>query len=269
MERKLAVIGVGNMAKAIITGLTSARLPVSTLFLYDKSPETFNDMPIDEKLYRRTDSINSAVAEADCVLLSVKPQNYPEVLEELRKIEGYNTKLYISIAAGITSESVSETLGGAVVIRALPNIPMTIGQGVSAICKNDAADADSFAFVNDMFASSGSTIIIDESEMNRIIGVTSSSPAYVFKFIDAICKGAELQGLDRDAVLNAVCDVLIGSALLLKNSPDSPSLLISKVASKGGTTERALNALDEAGFDDIIAQAMIACTKRADELGNK
>ena len=268
MEHKLAVIGVGNMAKAIIAGIASAKLPVSEFLLYDKNPETFFSLPLSEG-FRLTDSIGEAVEEADCILLSVKPQNYPEVLEEIRALKSHETKLYISIAAGITSESVSTALDGAVVIRVLPNLPMTVGSGVSAICRNSAASKESFDFVTDIFASAGSTLIIDESEMNRVIGVTSSSPAYVFKFIDAICNGAELQGLDRDALLGAVCDVVIGSALLLKNSPDAPSLLISKVASKGGTTERALSSLDESGFDDMIAKAMIACTKRADELGSK
>jgi pyrroline-5-carboxylate reductase len=268
MEHKLAVIGVGNMAKAIIAGIASSKLPVSEFLLYDKNPEAFSNLPICEG-FRRTDSISDAITEADCVLLSVKPQNYPEVLSEIAELDGHSKKLYISIAAGITSDSVSEALDGAVVIRVLPNIPMTIGCGVSAICRNSAASEESFSFVTDIFASAGSTLIIDECEMNRIIGVTSSSPAYVFKFIDAICKGAELQGLDRDALLSAVCDVVIGSAMLLKNSPDAPSLLISRVASKGGTTERALSALDEADFDNMIAQAMIACTKRADELGGK
>lgn len=268
MEHKFAVIGVGNMAKAIIAGIASAKLPVSEFLLYDKNPATFESLPISEG-FRLADSIKEAVMDADCILLSVKPQNYPEVLEEISALEGHEAKLYISIAAGITSDSVSEALNGAVVIRVLPNIPMTIGSGVSAICRNANASNESFSFVTDVFASAGSTLIIDESEMNRTIGVTSSSPAYVFKFIDAICKGAELQGLDRDALLAAVCDVVIGSALLLKNSPDAPSLLISRVASKGGTTERALSSLDDSGFDDMIAKAMIACTKRADELGSK
>ena len=268
MERSLAVIGVGNMAKSIIAGITSSDIEVSRFYLFDKNQDTYNNMQRKDS-FVYSESIESAVASADTVLLSVKPQNYPEVLEEISAIKSHKTKLYISIAAGITSDSVSETLGGAVVIRVLPNIPMTIGNGVSAICRNPAASEESFSFVTDIFASAGSTLIIDECEMNRIIGVTSSSPAYVFKFIDAICKGAELQGLDRDALLSAVCDVVIGSALLLKNSSDAPSLLISRVASKGGTTERALNALEEADFDNMIAQAMIACTKRADELGSK
>jgi pyrroline-5-carboxylate reductase len=105
--------------------------------------------------------------------------------------------------------------------------------------------------------------------MNRIIGVTSSAPAYVFKFIDAICKGADIQGLDGTSLLNSVCDMVIGSAMLLKGSSDSPSELIAKVASKGGTTEQALIKLNDGNFDDVVKEAMIACTARADELGKQ
>ena len=268
MNRKIAVIGVGNMAKSIISGILSSNLSVDKFYLYDKYPaacDTFSNF----SNVCIASSIEDAVMNADCVLLSVKPQNYPEVLEAIGALPSHEKKLYISIAAGITVKSVSNALGNAVVIRVLPNLPMTVGEGVSAICRNENAEASDFNFVTDVFNCAGSTIIIDEIEMNRIIGATSSSPAYVFKFIDAICKGASAQGLDGDALLNAVCDVVIGSAILLKNSSDSPSELISKVASKGGTTEQALIKLDEGNFDKIIENAMKACTNRADELGKQ
>ena len=266
MNRKIAVIGVGNMAKAIIDGMLSCDIPVERFYIYDKFPEACAAYKSDER-FCLSDSISAAVSEADCVLLSVKPQNFPEVLAEIKALPSSCEKLYITIAAGITSRSVSDALGGAVVIRVLPNLPMTIGKGVSAICTNAAASENDFNFVKSVFSSAGNTLIIDESQMNRIIGVTSSSPAYVFKFIDAICKGAKAQGIDENELLDAVCDMVIGSALLLKGSADSPATLISKVASKGGTTERALAALDAGDFDKTIENAMKACTLRADELG--
>ncbi len=266
MSRKMAVIGVGNMAKSIIIGICSSSNEVEKFYLYDKLESACSQFA-GKADFEICDNIEAAVRQADCVLLSVKPQNYPQVLEAIKAIPAHEAKLYISIGAGITVKNVSEALDGATVVRALPNLPMTIGSGVSAICKSDNASASDFDFVCGVFASSGSTVIIDESEMNRIIGVTSSSPAYVFKFIDAICKGASAQGLDGSSMLDAVCDMVIGSAMLLKNSADTPTELISKVASKGGTTERALNELNAADFEGIIKNAMIACTERADELG--
>ena len=268
MDKSFAVIGVGNMARAIVAGIVSADINISRFYLYDKFSQVYQSFENNEKFFVK-DSVASAVEDADCVLISVKPQNYAEVLSEIKMARDFDKKLYISIGAGITSESVSNDLCGAKVIRVLPNLPMTIGKGVSVICKNEKVSVDDFNFVNDVFSSSGSTLIIDEKDMNAIIGVTSSSPAYVFKFIDAICKGAEAQGLDGKKLIDIVCDVVIGSALLLKQSVDSPTELISKVASKGGTTEQALIKLNEGDFDKVIENAMIACTARADELGKK
>ena len=269
MARSLAVIGVGNMASAIISGIASSDIEISNIILYDKNDAQYDKLKQGRIDFEKATSVNDAVCKADCILLSVKPQNYNDVLAEIATVDGYENKLYISIGAGITSESVSEALGNACVIRVLPNVPMLIGEGVSVICQNDKASVEDFDFVCSVFRSAGSVLLIDESEMNRIIGVTSSSPAYVFKFINAVYKGALSQELPDRELLNAICDTVIGSALMLKNSSDTPEELIAKVASKGGTTEQALKTLDECNFDEAIERAMIACTKRADELGAK
>ena len=267
--RSLAVIGVGNMASAIIAGITSSNIEISNIILYDKNSSQYEKLSESDVSYVYARSVGEAVMSADCVLLSVKPQNYEEVLSEIAEIPDCGKKLFISIGAGITSESVSSALHDAYVIRVLPNVPMFIGKGVSVICKNDEVDNSDFDFVCSVFKSAGSILIIDEAEMNRIIGVTSSSPAYVFKFINAIYKGAISQGLSDKDLLNAICDTVIGSALMLKHSDDTPDELIAKVASKGGTTEQALLTLDKYMFDNAIEEAMVACTKRADELGGK
>jgi pyrroline-5-carboxylate reductase len=214
-------------------------------------------------------SIAEAAERASCILLAVKPQNYPEVLEALASVPGISEKLFISIAAGITSGAVSEALGGARVVRVLPNTPMMIGCGVSVICRNEAVSSEQFAFVQSLFDASGRSLLIDESEMNRYISVTSSSPAYVFLLIRAICDGAAAQGLGAPDVLGAVCDMVAGSARLLAESGKTPDEMIRMVASKGGTTERALAVFAEEGFADTVARAMQACTDRADELGKK
>ena len=267
MARTLAVIGVGNMASAIIAGISASDIDIAKIILFDKNTEQYGKLNDCRVSFSYADSVADAVKTADCVLLSVKPQNYSDVLSEISRVLGHEKKIYISIGAGITSESVSTSLGNACVIRVLPNVPMLIGEGMSVICKNDNASKNDFDFVCDIFGSAGSVLLINEAEMNRIIGVTSSSPAYVFRFINAIYNGALLQGLCDEGLLDAICDVVIGSAMMLKSSKDTPEELISRVASKGGTTEQALKTLDEHSFDKIIADAMVACTNRADELG--
>ncbi|MBR6679706.1 MAG: pyrroline-5-carboxylate reductase [Clostridia bacterium] len=266
MAINFAVIGVGNMANAIVAGILGSSVDINKIILFDKNPEQYERAPKSDK-YVIASSIQNALSAADVILLSVKPQNYPQALEEIKLTDDFDKKLYISIAAGITSASVSDSLGGACVIRVLPNLPMTVGMGVSVICENSKASVAAFELICSIFRASGSVLVINEKEMNRIISATSSSPAYVFKFIDAIYAGAVAQGLSTDGLLDAICDVFIGSATLLKNSKEDPKELIARVASKGGTTERALATLDEGNIDKIISDAMIACTIRADELG--
>ena len=265
-RNKLAVIGVGNMAKAIINGILDSELDISAFILFDVNKEQYSSLSSDRIV--AANSIESALIEADSVLISVKPQNYSEVLSAVKNVPQYKDKLYISIGAGISTNSLEDALGDISVVRVLPNVPMLIGKGVSVICRNPKVEYDDFSFVKDVFSSAGSVMEIDESEMNRIIGVTSSSPAYVFKFIDSIYKGALEQGLSEDGLIESICDMIIGSATMLKSGKDTPEELISKVASKGGTTEKALAMLDEYKFSDGIKEAMKACTARADELGN-
>ena len=270
MGCKFAVIGVGNMAGAILSGITSSATPYewNDIILYDRYQEQY--APYLDKGVTFAESEAHAASLADCVLLATKPQNFPEVLPRLAEVEGIERKLIITIAAGISTETVSSALGGAAVVRVLPNTPMLIGMGVTAACRNAKVSDDDFSFAVSLFEASGSVLVIDESEMNRIISVTSSSPAYVFEFIKAICDGADAQGLDGQAMMTAVCDVVIGSATLLKNgiltTKKTAEEQIKTVASKGGTTERALASLAKEDFDAIIMRAMQACTDRADEL---
>ena len=265
MRNKLAVIGYGNMAKAIVKGALGAETDISDIIVFDVNATQYT--ACDSDVIKVSASMEDAVMAADAVLLSVKPQNFPEILPAIKQISDYQSKLYISIAAGISTEYIRDALGDVDVVRVLPNIPMTIGQGVSVICRNEKLSTDDFDYVKEIFSKSGSVLEIDECEINRFIGVTSSAPAYVFKFIDAICKGAEAQGIEYDRVLDVVCDMLIGSAMMLKNGELSPEELISRVASKGGTTEPALIVLDDRDFSGAVVDAMKACTDRAEKLG--
>lgn len=273
MNYKLAFIGVGNMATATLLGITSGTQHIcnwSDIILFDRSPEKIKSYEL--KGAYIASSIEDAVIRADIVFLCVKPQNFPEVLSEISPIENVRSKIFVSIAAGITMKTVSDAANNAPVIRVMPNTPMLISKGVIAMCRNDSVDDTAFEFVRNVFKSSGHVISIDENEMNRIISVTGSSPAYVFLMIKAIYQGAVKQGLvnehltEKD-IINCICDVLIGSAELMKSGDRSPDEQISIVCSKGGTTERAISELNKYDFCDGIVSAMLKCTERADELG--
>ncbi len=266
--RTMAFIGVGNMAGAIMGGmLQSGAVDYDHLSLSDTFPEKCTAYV--ERGAHFYPSVADAAAAADCVVLSVKPQNFGEILPVLATVPGIEHKLIITIAAGIPVATVKEALHGAPVVRVLPNTPMLIGKGVSVVCRAPDVTQEDFAFVCSVFEASGRVHIIDESEMNRIISVTSSSPAYVFAFIGAILEGARAQGLSEDGLRDAVCDMVIGSASLLKSGDLSPEEQIARVTSKGGTTERAMGVLSNRDMAGMIVDAMRACTARADELSGK
>ena len=277
MSKKIAFIGVGNMATAIITGITAKKENAvlwSDIILYEKQKEKV------EKYAQLgavvTDSINDAVNQADYVFLCVKPQNFPEILPCLSECKGVSDKLFVTIAAGINMKTVSNAAKDAAVVRAMPNTPMLIGSGVIALCRNEKVSDDDFHAVHDIFGSSGKVIVIDETEMNRIISVTGSSPAYVFLMIKAMYEGAVEQGLlktddghglSEKELTDSICDAIIGTAKLMKSGTKTPDEQIQTVASKGGTTERAIAELQNYKFVEAIVSAMKKCTERADELG--
>lgn len=279
MNRKIAFIGVGNMASAIISGITSREHnPVlwSDIVLYNRHSEKIQKYG--EFGAFIADSLEAAIEIADCVMLCVKPQNFQDVLPAISKCKNVKNKLFVSIAAGIATKTISEFVDGAAIVRVMPNTPMIIGKGVSAISRNHAVSDDDFTFVCDVFSSAGRVIVISEEEMNRIICVTGSSPAYVFMLIKAMCDGAAAQGLLKSAenpmgleekdLIDSICDTIIGSAELMKAGNKTPDEQISTVASKGGTTERALSELEKYRFCEAISSAMEKCTQRADELSS-
>ena len=258
--KKISFLGAGNMAYAIIGGLKNA-----TVTVYDKFPAQYDKFNGSVNIAA---TATEAVANSDYTVLAVKPQNFPELLSELKESgTDLTNKLFISIAAGISCESICKGLGGDfAVIRTMPNTPLMIGKGVTALSRNSLVSDEDFNEVVNIFSALGKTMVLPENKMNAVIAATSSAPAYVYYFIDAICKEAKAEGIDSPELLSAVCAMVSGSAEMLMSTDKSPDELIKMVTSPKGTTERAMNVLYSEGFADTVAKAMQACTERAEEL---
>jgi len=257
-----AFIGVGNMASAIINGMKDD----AKIYLYDKFPGKA-ELFVGER-FEIVSSCSEAVKKADFIVLSVKPQNFDEVLTEIKdSAQDLFGKTFISIAAGISISRIVSYLGSdSAVIRTMPNTPLMVGMGVTALTRNENVTDEKFESIVALFGSLGKTTVIDESDMNKIISATSSSPAYVYLFIKALYDGAVAQGLDPDTMLELICGAVCGSAEMVLKSGKTPTELIRAVTSPNGTTERALDVLYKGDFEKLIHDAMYACTKRADEL---
>jgi len=260
MNKKLSFIGVGNMASAIINGINAEKV-----CLYDKLPE--KAAAFADRGYIAAPTAADAVKYGDYVFLAVKPQNIPDLFAELNDCGvDCGGKVFVSIVAGLAIESIVEGTGCKAVVRTMPNTPMMIGMGVTALSRSEAVSDADFDEVCAIFGTVSETIVLPEEKMNAIISVTSSAPAYVYQFIDAIYSSAKAQGIDDPETLTLICRMVQGSAEMVIRSDKTPSELVQVVKSPGGTTERALNVLDECDLYGMIDRAMKACTARAAEL---
>ena len=264
--KKIGFIGAGNMAGAILNGvITTGTYPAEQLFVFDVSREKCNAMG--EKGIDSFASAAELVANCDVIFLSIKPQNFTEVLESVRG-SVTEDKLFVTIAAGISTTFIKETVQcNCPVIRVMPNTPLLLGKGATAMCRSSDVTDEQFALIKGFFAACGTVAVLDESKLNAVISVNGSSPAYVYLCAKAMVDGAEQQGIDRKVALPLICQTLIGSAAMLMQPNTTPDELIRMVSSPGGTTLKALDVLYENHFAETVREAMVACTKRAEELG--
>lgn len=266
MNKKLGFIGVGNMATAIVGGmLSNSFVKPEYINLFDL--DTSKCKTFVEQGCVASDSLLTVANDSDIIVLAVKPQNYPDVLSQLSVID-CSDKVFVSIAAGISISYIRTLLGADVkAVRVMPNTPLLLSKGATAVCSSDNIEQDEFELVRDMFALGGAVEVIDEAHMNEIISVNGSSPAYVYLFAKAMRDYAVSCGIDEQKALSLICATFEGAAAMMKDSGDDLDTLIKKVSSPGGTTIAALNSFEENKFTEIIKTAMKACTDRADELG--
>ncbi len=265
-NQRIGFIGAGNMATAIVNGIlkNGAKQP-EEISVFDLDAEKLQLMA--DKGIDTVSSCSELAAKSDIIVLAVKPQNYDEVLADIKGAVN-DQKVVVTIAAGISIDYVRRGLErNCPAVRVMPNTPLLLGKGATALCRSENISDEDFEQVYNMFALSGEAAILPESQMNAIIAVNGSSPAYVYLFAKSMVDYAVSVGIDRETALSLVCKTFEGSAEMLRSSGDSPETLIQKVSSKGGTTIEAMKVLNDREVPKAIFDAMAACTARAEELG--
>lgn len=263
---KLGCIGYGNMATAILGGLLREELlPPKEVVVFDLAAERLEAAT--EIGLQTANTISDVIINADTIILAVKPKNFTEVLAEVKTVLD-GKKLFISIAAGISIDIIGAALGRDVpVVRTMPNTPLLLGQGTTAICRNAAVDDADFAFAKQVFACAGTVYELPETQLDHVINLNGSSPAYIYLFAKTIAEFAEKEGgIPYDTGLSMISDTLIGSAKMLKNSGKTPDELIRAVSSPGGATLAALDAFDANGFVPALQAGLKASVARAEEM---
>lgn len=263
---RIAVLGGGVMGEALIAGIGRNASLDAGIVLAEKRAERAAQLR-DQYGLQVADSLTDAVADADVVIVVVKPQDIRAVLDEIAG-DVRADALIVSIAAGITTESIERVIPQAHVVRAMPNTPARIESGVTGISPGSGCPTSSVEIARTLLSSVGTVIEIPEQLQDAITAVSGSGPAYVFYLAEAMMKAARDLGLtDRDA-RDAVVHTLLGAARLLASSDADPAELRANVTSPGGTTAAAIAVMEAEGIRDSIGRAMIAARDRSRELSD-
>ncbi len=266
---KLGFIGAGNMALAIACGVTKAGLyNGSELIASDIAPER-RDLFTEKLKATAVDDNRQVIQEAQTIILAIKPQQAPAVLEPLAAMVS-SGQLIVSIMAGVTTSTIEAILGANVAtVRVMPNLALSVAAGMTAICPGSNASNNDLALVEKMFQACGQTIVVDEEQMHAVTAISGSGPAYFFYFVEAMIKTAKELGLNDEQANLLAKQTSLGAAKTMLARPEEPAELRHQVTSKGGTTQAALKVMQEAKLDKIISQAISAAAKRSVELGNE
>ena len=262
---KLGFIGAGNMAKAMMKGIISAGLvPASEIVASDPFQAALDGAKKALGISVTTD--NKAAASADTIVLAVKPQFYPDVIREIAPVVKDST-LIVTIAPGQTLEKVGSQFGRTVkIIRTIPNTPAMVGEGMTAVCANRQVTKQELDYVCSLLGGFGKCAVVAEYMMDAVVSVSSSSPAYVFLFIEALADGAVMGGLPRPLAYRFAAQAVLGSAKMVLETGKHPGELKDMVCSPAGTTIEAVRVLEEKGFRSSVIEAVDACTKKARSL---
>ncbi len=261
---KIAFIGVGFMAGAMIDSLLNSNFADGEHIyaINEAFPELNEKAALEHKI---TCGTAEDLQNCDVVVFSVKPQIFPEVLEMYGKYLSAD-KLYISIMAGITLDRLSDISEGARIIRCMPNLALSVGEAATAYALGKYASAEDEYLVREIFGKVGTVKRVNEEMLSAVTALSGSGPAYFCRLCEALENAAIEFGMDAESARELSVQTLIGTAKLLSESGSSPAELRTRVTSKKGTTEAALCAMDDMGFDDSVKAAFESARKRSDEL---
>lgn len=265
MNKRIAFIGGGNMASAIITGLLGQGFSPSAIDVIDPDDATRQRLqtlgPLN--VHPRSDTF---LRTSDLVIWAVKPQSFADAATAIAPFT--NNALHLSVAAGIPSQSIAQWLGTERIIRTMPNTPALIGQGVTGMYARPAVPPADRNWANDVMAATGRVAWVQsEPELDAVTALSGSGPAYVFYFIEAMTEAGIAMGLAPNVAQQLAIGTFCGASALAQQATESPAELRQRVTSKGGTTYAALQSLENNQVKQHFIAAMQAAQQRARELG--
>ena len=264
---RIGFIGLGNMASAMIGGMLKAgEVKAEDLLGSDKSEQM--RAAAAQSFGMEVLEDNALVAEkADILFLAVKPIFFPDIMNDIRE-KVRKTTVVVSIAAGQTVQNIEDGLQSktAKIIRLMPNTPALVGEGCTAICNNENVTKEELEIVKRLLLTFGKAEELPERLFDAFIGISGSSPAYVFMFIEAMADAAVNAGMPRNLAYTFASQAVLGSAKMVMETGKHPGELKDMVCSPGGTTIAAVKVLEEMGFRGAVIDAVDACVEKSRNL---
>lgn len=269
MQKRIAMIGGGNMAAALVAGLAATGYPADCIAVMDRNEDKCARLHAQYGIFTHL-TAGDWLTKADLVVLAVKPQGMKVAIEQIKPYLS-DKALFISIAAGLRIKDIARWLGSDQLVRAMPNTPALVKAGVVGLYVPENLEGEK-PLVVDVLKAMGEVIVVkSELELDLLSTVSGSGPAYVFRFIEALEEAAVKRGFDREGARKMAILTVVGAAKLVVQSSDSPAQLRINVTSKGGTTAEALRVMQEHHFMEMMDEAIQAAFDRsqvlADELG--
>ena len=262
-QKTIGFIGGGNMGSAMIGGILSSGLcDKEHLMASARTDSTVQKLSERFGISATTDN-KSVAAFSDILFLAVKPVMFPAVISEI-KDSLKSDAIIVSIAAGPTIAAIENAFGKKIkLVRAMPNTPAMIGEAMSALCLNSSVSSDEAAEIEALFNSFGKCEIVTEHLMDAVIGVSGSSPAYVYMFIEAMTDAAVEDGMPRAQAYKFAAQSVLGSAKMVLETGKHPGELKDAVCSPAGTTIEAVAVLEQEGFRGTVIKAQHACSEKS------
>ncbi len=260
---KLGFIGAGNMGGAILRGyLKSGKISPSDVYVCGKNLEKLESLSRELGINPCTE-IGELVSRCDTVMLGVKPNLFPEIMPQVASAYK-NEKVLVSMAAGITIESICSYVGSdARIVRVMPNTPAMVGEAMTSVSRNSNVEDEEFKTVFEIFKSIGKAEEVEEDLIHCVIGVSGSSPAYTYMYIDALADAAVKNGMEKDKAITFAAQAVLGAAKMVLETNIDPVQLRINVCSPGGTTIEAVNTLQEKSFSEIIEKGFQAAVDKS------
>lgn len=266
MNKIIGFIGGGNMGSAMISGIISSNLNTpSNIIASDCYQATLDRLSASYGIQVTSDN-TEVVQKSDIIFLSVKPHMYETVIEEIKDFVDDN-KLIVAIAAGVSHSKLDNYFGRPVkIVRVMPNTPAMVLEAMSALVPNEQVTKEDLEEVISIFESFGQAEVVPESLMDTVTGISGSSPAYVYMFIEAMADAAVADGMPRAQAYKFAAQAVYGSAKMVLETGKHPGELKDAVCSPGGTTIAAVAKLEEKGFRDAVISAQRCCVQKSKDM---